>query len=129
MGGELIRRDHRLDLWMRAKPRKDFIERRLALRWRQRLRKIIVAAVAIKQRLGEAELFGDRLADLFRIKRRVEALRVGPGVLPIAFGKIVPAMIGGERHDIINAGCIDAREEIAKLAVERQHLRSEEHTS
>src|SRR3546814_2341324 len=94
---------------MRAEARQHFGEHRLALRRGQRLREIIVAAIAINDGLRQAELFGDRLADRLGIERLVDALRVGPGVLAIAFGQVVAAMVGGQRDRIIN--------------------RSEEHTS
>src|SRR3546814_12023138 len=106
---------------MRAEARQHFGEHRLALRRGQRLREIIVAAIAINDGLRQAELFGDRLADRLGIERLVDALRVGPGVLALAFGQVVATMVRGPRDRIIHAGRVEPREKLAAPAVAPRH--------
>src|SRR3546814_6678180 len=66
----------------------------------------------------------DTLFPYTTLFRSVRALGGGPGILPVAFGQVVPAMIGGQRDQIVDAGRVEAREEITELAVERQHLQA-----
>src|SRR3546814_1259472 len=63
-----------------------------------------------------------RLADRRGIERLVDALRIGPGVLAVAFGQVVAAMVGGQRDGIIDPRRVEPREEVAELAVEPRHL-------
>ena len=79
---------------------------------------------AAQDRFLELQPGGDLLAHRVHPQGGFHPHRVRRRVLPMAFGEIVTAVIGGQHHGIVDAGRVELLEEGAELAVEGEHLQA-----
>ena len=79
---------------------------------------------AEEDRSGQSEVAGNGFADGFGAESGGYALRIGNGVLVIAFGRVVAAVIGREDDGVVDPGRIKFGEQLAETRIERSKLQA-----